>query len=56
MHVQETLNDLLKMILKEKYPNKSEEGINKQYALITNGFIDDFYWARIVERMYDEQD
>lgn len=56
MHVQETLNSLLKIILKEKYPNKSEIGINDMYLQIWNGFVDDFYWARIIERMYDEQD
>lgn len=56
MHVQDTLNTLLRGVLKEKYPHKSEQGITQLYDQITNGFIDDFYWARIIERMYDEQD
>lgn len=56
MHVLDTLNDLLRIVLKEKFPNKSEKNISEMHAQITGGFIDDFYWARIIERMYDEQD
>ena len=56
MHVQETLNNLLRVVLKEKYPHKSEQNITEVQDQIMNGFIDDVYWARIIERMYDEQD
>ena len=56
IHVQETLNSLLKIVLREKFPNKSEQALNEQYEQIHNGFIEDYYWARIIERMYDEQD
>lgn len=56
MHVQETIVNLLKVVIREKYPHKSEIGINQIQDQIMNGFIDDSFWARIVERMYDEQD
>ena len=56
MHVQETIINLLKIVLKEKYPHKSEQGISQIQDQIMNGFIDDAFWARIIERMYDEQD
>lgn len=56
MHVQDTLNNLLKAVLREKHPHKSEQGINAVYEQVQNGFIDDNSWARIIERMYDEQD
>lgn len=56
MHVQETIINLLKVVLKEKYPHKSEQGVNQIQEQIINGFIEDSFWARIVERMYDEQD
>lgn len=56
MHVQETLNNLLRAVLREKFPHKSEQGITTVFDQIHNGFIDDIYWARIIERMYDEQD
>lgn len=56
MHVLETLNSLLKAVLKEKFPHKSEKGIKKVQDEIQSGFIEDQQWARIIERMYDEQD
>jgi hypothetical protein len=55
-HVKETLDSTLKIILKDKFPNKSEQGIQELYLQITKGFVDDYYWARIIETMYDEQD
>jgi hypothetical protein len=56
MHVQDTLNNLLKAGLKEKFQHKSEADIQAIHSQITNGFIEDVYWAKIIERMYDEQD
>jgi hypothetical protein len=56
MHVQQTLNDLLRIILKEKFPHKSEQAITQMHDRIWNGFIEDEYWAQIIEKMYDEQD
>jgi hypothetical protein len=54
--VQETLNSLLRIVLKERFQNKAEQSINTMMDQVMNGFIDDYYWARIIERMYDEQD
>lgn len=55
-HVRDTLDASLRAILKDRFPNKSEQGIQELFVQITKGFIDDYYWARIIERMYDEQD
>jgi len=56
MHVQQTLSDLLRMLLKERFPNKTEQGISHLHDQIQNGFIEDAFWAQIIEKMYDEQD
>lgn len=56
LHVQDTINNLLKAVLREKYPTKAEDSINLLFEQVINGFIDDIFWAKIIERMYDEQD
>lgn len=56
MHVTETLNQLLKVILKEKFFHKSEAEINKLIPKIQTGFIEDWQWQKIIERMYEPGD
>lgn len=56
IHVTDTLTQLLKVVLKEKHVHKSEADINRQVGSIQTGFVDDQVWAKIIERMYDQQD
>lgn len=56
MHVQDTLTGLLKAVLKDKFPHKSEQSVMVAQEQIMNGFIEDAYWAKIIEKMYDDQD
>lgn len=56
MHVKDTLNNLLKVLLKDKYPFKGENDINKMLDLIQQGIIEEWMWRRIIEKMYDPQD
>ena len=59
MHVRETLGNLLKILLREKYHLKSEGEIAQMCEHIQNsqhGAIDDAYWRKIVNKMYDRDD
>ena len=56
MHVKDTLNNLLKVLLKDKYPFKVETDVNKMLDQIQNGIIEEWMWRRIIEKMYDPQD
>ena len=56
MHVKETLQNLLKILLREKYHLKSEGEICQMVDSVQNGFIDDWQWKKIVQKMYDRDD
>ena len=55
-HVKDTLISLVKVMLKDKYPLKSEKDIQKMLDTIQNGKIDDWMWLKILEKMYEERD
>lgn len=49
---------LLRALFREKYPQKTE---NTLIAMVDNvltgkGFIENWQWRRIIEKMYDEDD
>jgi hypothetical protein len=46
----------LRAVIKEKYPSKSEDSINKIHDSIVNDNIDKWVWKKIIEKMYDEED
>ena len=56
MHVKETLISLVKVMLKDKHPLKSENDIQRMLDNIQRGRIDDWMWMKILEKMYDERD
>jgi hypothetical protein len=53
MHVKDTLYNLLKVLLKDKYPFKIESEINKMLDQIMVGPIEEWMWRKIIEKMYD---
>ena len=55
-HVKETLFSLVKVMLKDKYPLKSERDIARMLDSIEKGRIDDWMWLKILEKMYEEHD
>jgi EF-hand domain pair len=58
-HVRETLGNLLKILLRERYHLKSEGEIIQMCDAIQNGpsgVIEDGYWKKIVNKMYDRED
>ena len=55
-HVKDTLQGLLRVLLKEKHSFKNETDINKMYETIINGNVDDWIWRKIIEKMYDPKD
>ena len=55
-HVKDTLQGLLRVLLKEKHSFKNENDINKMYEAIINGNVDDWIWRKIIEKMYDPKD
>lgn len=56
MHVKETLVSLLKVLLKDKNPFKSEAELQKMVEKIQNASMDDWMWKKIIEKMYDPKD
>ena len=56
MHVKDTLISLLKVLIKDKYPFKSEVEVGKMIEGIQNGLMEDWMWKKIIEKMYDPKD
>lgn len=46
----------MKVMLKDKYPMKSEGAIQKMLETVEKGRIDDWMWLKILEKMYEEHD
>ena len=47
---------MLKMVLREKHPLKSEKEIFMEQETISNGFIQEWQWKKIAHKMYEFQD
>ena len=56
MHVKDPLVSLVKVMLKDKHPLKSEKDIQKMLDMIEKGKIEDWMWLKILEKMYEERD
>ncbi|CDW87543.1 UNKNOWN [Stylonychia lemnae] len=56
MHVKDTLANLLKILVREKHHLKSEGEIIQICEQIQVGFIEDVYWKKIINKMYDSED
>lgn len=54
--VKDSLNKLLKEIVREKHPHKSEKDIVKVIEGIQKGRIDEWMWKKIIQHDYAEQD
>ena len=54
--VRETVQALLKAILREKYPHKSEDSLSRMLEEILGGYIENWQWKKIIEKMYDDDD
>ena len=48
--------NLVKVMLKGKYPLKTEKDIQKMLEGIEKGKIEDWMWLKILEKMYEERD
>ena len=55
-HVKETLISLLKALLRECFPLKSESEINRMMKTIEKGVMEEWQWRKIIEKMYDPND
>lgn len=57
LHVKDTLANILKQVLREKYPLKSEAELAKMTDKIQDGGrLEDWQWKKIVAKMYDQYD
>ena len=56
LHVKETLQNLLKILLREKHHLKTEGEISSMIESIQNSSIEDWQWKKIVHKMYDRED
>lgn len=55
-HVKDTLINLVRVMLRDKYPLKSETHIAQLLENIQNGRIEEAMWTKIVEKMYEDED
>ena len=53
MHVKDTLVGLLKQLLKERFPLKSETEIGRMMKETQSGTLEEWQWRSIIEKMYD---
>lgn len=58
MHVKETLVSLLRVLIKDKWPFKSEAEVGKIIEGVqgANGQMEEWMWRKIIEKMYDPKD
>ena len=56
MHVKDTLYNLLKVIVKDRYPFKVEAEIIKMLDQMQSGGIEEWMWKKIIDKMYDPED
>lgn len=56
MHVKDTLVGLLKTLLKERFPLKSETEITRMMKECQKGSLEEWQWRSIIEKMYDPND
>lgn len=56
IHVKETLLSLVKVMIRDKNPHKSEDNLNRSLEAIQKGRIEDWMWVKIIEKMYEERD
>jgi len=55
-HVKDTLVMLMKALIRERHPLKQEADINLYMDQIQKGYIDEWVWRKIIEKMYDSED
>lgn len=56
LHVKETLSGLLKTLIKERFPMKSEAEVSRMLRETEKGQIEEWQWRSIIEKMYDQND
>ena len=56
MHVRDSILHMLRLVLREKYPLKSEAEIAKECESIQNGCIEEWQWRKIINKMYERED
>jgi hypothetical protein len=55
-HVKDTLSSLLKALIKDRHPLKSEGEVSRMHEAVIAGNIEEWAWRRIIEKMYDPRD
>jgi hypothetical protein len=54
--VRETVYALLRAVIREKYPSKTEDTLAKMQEQVVADCIEKWQWRKIIEKMYDEGD
>ena len=54
--VKETVFALLKSVIRERYPTKSEDTIQRLHEQTVGDQVERWQWLKIIEKMYDEED
>ena len=54
--VKETVFALLKAVLRERFPTKSEDHLQRMQDIVVADQIEKWQWRKIIEKMYDEED
>ena len=56
MHVKDSLAGLLKTIIREKNPIKSEKEVHKDTENVCISWIEEWQWKKIIQKMYSQED
>ena len=54
--VKETVFALLKAVLRERYPTKTEDHLQRMQDQVVADQVEKWQWRKIIEKMYDEED
>ncbi len=54
--VKVTLHQLVRVIYKDRYPLKSEPDVVRYVETVHSGYIEDWIWLKILDKMYEPEE
>lgn len=55
-HVKDSLESMLRQVIRERFINKSEKEVAVEAELVTQSYIEEWQWKRIIQKMYEQED
>lgn len=54
--MKDTLHQLVRVIYKDRHPLKSEPDVVRYVETVHSGFIEDWIWLKILDKMYEPEE